>query len=118
MITKEHERKCRLLCEDIEKSNLDATAKEGLIEGLESSKEALNGLTDQERIQATAANLFWTNSILARLYLKIFADRSAANWKDVAIECKWAIVALGLGLFALLAFHPELGQLIQRLAGK
>ena len=119
MITAEQERKCKLLCADVEKSGLTAEAKESLIEGLQSSKDACNGLSQEDKIQANAVNLFWTNSILARLYLRIFDEgKRAPSWKDVCIRCQWAIVVLGLGVFALLALRPELAGLVEALAGK
>lgn len=113
MITPQIEEKAKLMVDEIEKSNLGTEEKSRFIELIAASKATCNGMTEAEKIQGLAENNFATNCILARITMMLKQDR-AANWKDVVVRAlnSWKIVIIVGILAGLLAFHPEIAQVI------
>lgn len=117
MISPKTEETAKLMVERIEKSNLDVDDKSQLIEQLQSSKEACNGYTQEEKIQALSENGFAVSVILAKIMMMLKQDR-AATWKDVAVKAlnSWHLVIVIGMLTFLLMFHPEIAQVLASLA--
>lgn len=117
MISPKTEETAKLMVERIEKSNLDVDDKTQLIEQLQSSKEACNGYTQEEKIQALSENGFAVSVILAKIMMMLKQDK-AATWKDVVIKAinSWKVVIMVGMLTVLLMFHPEIAQLLTSIA--
>lgn len=117
MITPKTEETAKLMVERIEKSNLDVDDKAQLIEQLESSKEACNGYSQEQKIQALSENGFAVSVILAKIMMMLKQDR-AATWKDVAVKAinSWKVVIMVGMMTVLLMFHPEIAQLLTSFA--
>lgn len=117
MITPQIEEKCKIMVDEIEKSNLAAEEKARFVELLKTSKATCNGMTTEEKIQGLAENNFATNCILARITMMLKSDRTT-TWKDVAVKAmnSWKVVIIVGILSALLAFHPEIAQVIASFA--
>ena len=113
MISPNIEETEKLMIDKIEKSNLDVDDKTQLIQQLKSSKEACNGYTQEQKIQALSENGFAVSVILAKIMMMLNTDK-ASNWKDVAIKAlrSWhLVIVIGMITF-LLFFHPEIAQVI------
>lgn len=117
MISPKQEETVKLMVERIEKSNLDVDDKSQLIEQLESSKEACNGYTQEEKIQALSENGFAVSVILAKIMMMLKQDR-ATSWKDVVVKAinSWKVVIIIGMVTVLLMFHPEIAQILVSLA--
>ena len=117
MITPKIEETAKLMVERIEKSNLDVDDKSQLIEQIQSNKEACNGYSQEEKIQALSENGFATSVILAKIMIMLKAERTT-SWKDVAIKAlhSWHLVIIVAILSTLLFFHPEIAQVIASFA--
>lgn len=113
MISPKIEETEKLMVDKIEKSNLDVDDKTQLIEQLKCSKEACNGYTQEEKIQALSENGFTMSVILAKIMMMLKQER-AATWKDVAIKAinSWKVVIIVGFLTALFAFRPEIAQIL------
>lgn len=116
-VSPDHARITKLLTADIEAAPLSADEKANLIQGLEASLEATNGLTAEEKLQGTCVNVFWLSANLARLYLATAKAPPPETWKSVLIKCQFAVVLLALFVCVLLGFRPEVAGLLQSLAG-
>lgn len=117
MISPKIEETSKLMIDRIEKSELDIEDKTQLIEQLKCSKEACNGYSQEEKIQALSENGFTMSVILAKIMMMLKTDR-ASNWKDVAVKAldSWKLVIV-IGMFTfLLMFHPEIAQVIVSIA--
>lgn len=117
MITPKIEETAKLMVDRIEKSNLDVDDKSQLIEQIQSNKEACNGYSQEEKIQALSENGFATSVILAKIMIMLKAERTN-TWKDVIVKAinSWKVVIIVGILAALLAFHPEIAQVIASFA--
>lgn len=117
MISPKIEEQEKLMVERIEKSELDIDDKTQLIEQLKCSKEACNGMTQEEKIQALSENGFAQSVILSKIMIMLKTDR-ASNWKDVVVKAinSWKVVIVLGMLFVLLGFHPEIAQLLTSFA--
>jgi hypothetical protein len=80
--------------------------------------EGTNGLTPEEKLQANSVNL----ANLCYLFIRDKLEgRPAGFWPALfrLIErCKWQITIIVLGAFALLAYRPQIAQLIEHLTQK
>lgn len=117
MISPNIEETEKLMIDKIEKSNLDVDDKTQLIQQLKSSKEACNGYTQEQKIQALSENGFAVSVILAKIMMMLKADRTT-TWKDVAIKAlrSWhLVIVIGMITF-LLFFHPEIASVIASFA--
>lgn len=117
MITPKIEETEKLMVDRIEKSDLDVDDKTQLIEQLKCSKEACNGMTQEQKIQALAENGFATSVILSKIMMMI-KEQKPMTWKEVIVRCidSWKFVIIcGMGTF-LLMFHPEIAQVLSSLA--
>ena len=67
---------------------------------------ATNGMTPEEKLQACTENQL----TLICLFALHLSEQNAKqrSWKDVIVRCRREILWLGLGLFFLLYFHPEI----------
>lgn len=117
MITPQIEEKSKLMIEEIEKSNLAAEEKARFVELINTSKATCNGMTTEEKIQGLAENNLATNCILARITMMLRSERTT-TWKDVIVKAmnSWKVVIIVGILSALLAFHPEIAQVISSFA--
>lgn len=118
MITPAIEERSKLIVQDIESSNdLDMEDKSRFVEMINSSKACCNGMTQEEKIQGLAENNFAVNCTLARITM-LLKRGSARTWKDVVVEAlhSWHLVAIVGILSALLAFHPEIAEVIKSFA--
>ena len=117
MITPKIEETAKLMVERIEKSNLDVDDKSQLIEQIQSNKEACNGYSQEEKIQALSENGFATSVILAKIMMMLKSDHTT-TWKDVIVKAlnSWKVVIIVGIISALLAFHPEIAQVIASFA--
>lgn len=117
MITPQIEEKCKIMVDEIEKSNLAAEEKARFVELLKTSKATCNGMTTEEKIQGLAENNFATNCILARITMMLKTERTA-TWKDVVVKAlnSWHLVIVIGMLTFLLYFHPEIAQVISSFA--
>lgn len=117
MISPKIEETEKLMIDKIEKSNLDVDDKTQLIEQLKCSKEACNGYTQEEKIQALSENGFTMSVILAKIMIMLKTDR-ALTWKDVIVKAlnSWKVVIIVGILASLIAFRPEIAQILASFA--
>lgn len=98
----------------IEQSSLRSAVRDDLVEAIELSRDATNGLDKEQKLQAVAENMF----LLARLFALTVVEGAKPrvdSWKDVIIACKWQLVLATSIVSALLAYRPQLGALLERL---
>lgn len=81
-------------------------AREVLIE----ARNGTNGLTIEQKVAHNAETLFNLAYLFVRMMLK--QSITTSNWKDVIVRCSWQITIVLIGLFILIAIHPELGGLL------
>lgn len=113
-VTEQNRRKHDYAIQAITASNLSAALKEDLAEVVSDALETTNGLTAEEKLQASTENQF----NLARLLALFIAGqgRHVATWKDVLMAYKWPLlIAFGF-LCILLVLRPELAGLVDSLA--
>lgn len=121
MITQRMEEEAKLTIQELEGGKLPAEQKGNLITNINVAKEACNGLTPEEKLQAVAENQFWFSCLLARLYNKL-QQGSGRSWKDVVVECvvaicgSWRIVTIVGFLCTLFALRPEVAKVIESFA--
>lgn len=112
MITERDNIKCKASLDMIEKSALDLRTKADLKDSIEEAKLNLNGRTLEERVLSIAQNQFDTTRFLADIIIK-FNDNTKSkqpsrSWKDVIVETKWAMCALGGIIFVCMVFQPQI----------
>ena len=112
-ITPQIESRYNLEKEAIQKGNLCVEEKAMFLELLDSSKNACNGLTAEEKLQAISENAFTVNCILARMCSQM-KDLGKKTWADVVIKVldSWKVVAIVAILAILLGFHPEIRDVL------
>ena len=117
MITQKIEEQEKLMVDRIEKSDLDIDDKSQLIEQLKCSKEACNGMTPEEKIQALSENGFAVSVILSKIMLML-KQKPPASWKDVALAAvnSWKVVTMVGFLTFLFAMRPEIAEVLKGLA--
>lgn len=117
MISPNIEETEKLMIDKIEKSNLDVDDKTQLIQQLKSSKEACNGYTQEQKIQALSENGFAVSVILAKIMMMLKQEKTT-SWKDVVVKAinSWKVVIMVGMMTFLLYFHPEIAQVIASLA--
>ena len=121
MITPRIEEEAKLTIKELEDGKLPSEQKGNLITNINVAKEACNGLTQEEKLQAVAENQFWFSCLLARLYNKL-EKGSGRTWKDTIVECfqivfnSWKIVVIVGFLATLFALRPEVAQVIASFA--
>ena len=116
-ITAKIEETEKLMVDRIEKSDLDIDDKTQLIEQLKSSKEACNGLTQEEKIQSLAENGFAVSVILSKIMLML-KEKTPMTWKEVVVKVldSWKTVVITGFLTTLFALRPEIAQVLAALA--
>lgn len=117
MITPKIEETEKLMIDRIEKSDLDVDDKTQLIEQLKCSKEACNGMTPEQKIQALSENGFAVSVILSKIMMMI-KEHKPMSWKEVVVRCidSWKFVIICGMVSILLMFHPEIAQVIASFA--
>jgi hypothetical protein len=83
------------------------------------AEEGTNGLPPDEKLQNVSETVF--DLCLLQAFDMIDADRRGrgrAGLYGMVRDCKWAIVALAAIVCGMLAFSPELADLIGALAGR
>ena len=87
------------------------------LEILAQSGEGTNGLTPEQKLQATSEGLFNLTYLFIRD--KLETPKPATSWKDVLIKCSWqtvAVVAITVpAVTALLAYRPQLAAILEHL---
>lgn len=86
------------------------------IEILKEAEAGTNGLSLEDKVQANAVNI----ANLCFLFVKHIVEscKYRRTWKDIIVECKWAIVICVGIVSMLLAFHPELATILNNIATK
>lgn len=89
--------------------------RDDYIEFISEAAEGTNGFTIEQKTQANAQNIF--NLCYLFIRDKIESGSSAAGfWPGLfrLIErCKWQITIIVLGAFALLAYRPQIAQIVE-----
>ena len=118
-VTPQNETRARLHIREVSESNLDSETKSDLVEMIDGSKVATNGLTPEEKLQAVADNQFRMICALARSIVSA-ARPVARTWKDVIVECKsylFPSVCIALAIVAAaFILKPELAQIAASVA--
>ncbi len=92
---------------------LSLSDKDDYIEILSEAAEGTNGLTVEEKTQANSVNIFNLCYLFMRDKLE---GRVFGFWPSLfkLIErCKWQITIIILGAFALLAYRPQIAQMVE-----
>lgn len=112
-------RKAESAIVSIRSSTLPMEMQDNLIEAIESTRETTNGLTPDEKLQATTENQFMIVRLLAMHMISANKDVKK-TWKDVLVECKreFAIVVVALAVIigVLLWHEPKLADHIDPIA--
>lgn len=111
MITEKMKQRAENTKKAVNESSVDSLMKETICENIDSSLNACNGLTMEEKIQANSENNFITSLLLSKLYVRM-ENNEQTTWKDTIIKCKWQIVIICLFITCLLVFRPEIAQVI------
>lgn len=109
-----NQRKHDLAIQAVEGSSLPEHLKEDLVDALASSLEATNGMSQDEKLQATTENIFSLTRLIA-VSMATMSTR-AASWREVAIAYKWALVIMFSVLCTVLLLRPELAGLVESLS--
>lgn len=112
-------RKAESAIVSIRSSTLPMEMQDNLIEAIESTKETTNGLSPDEKLQATTENQFMIVRLLA-MHMISANKEIKKTWKDVLVECKreFAIVVVALAVIigVLLWHEPKLADHIDPIA--
>lgn len=112
-------RKAESAIASIRSSTLPMEMQDNLVDAIESTKETTNGLTPDEKLQATTENQFMIVRLLAMHMISANKDVKK-TWKDVLVECKreFAIVVVALAVIigVLLWHEPKLADHIDPIA--
>lgn len=112
------ENRTKALISEINDSSIPLALKDNLREILLEAKEGTNGLDVEAKTQNNACAIANCTYLLIRHILENELERTqerAPNWKAVVKDCAWQITIVLIGLFALIAIHPELGGLLTQL---
>lgn len=103
----------------VRNSTLTMEMQDNLVEAIESTKETTNGLTAEQKLQATTENQFMIVRLLAMHMISAQKDVKR-TWKEVIVECKKEImivlVALSVVFSVLFALQPQLADHIDPIA--
>ncbi len=97
-----------------ESRKLSLSERDDLIEIMTEARDGTNGLTVEEKTQANSVNI----ANLCYLYIRERLEGASGFWPQLfrlVERCRWQIVIIVLGAFALLAYHPEIAGLIASL---
>lgn len=112
-------RKAESAIVSVRNSTLPMEMQDNLIEAIESTKETTNGLSPDEKLQATTENQFMIVRLLA-MHMISANKEVKKTWKDVLVECKreFAIVVVALAVIigVLLWHEPKLADHIDPIA--
>ena len=106
-----NKRKYEIAAKTVAESALSASLKEDLTDSLASTLATTNGMSPEEKLQATTENQF-TMARLFAITLVSFSSRTA-SWREVAIAYKWPLVIMFGFLCIALIFRPELAALVE-----
>lgn len=112
------QRKADTAINAIRASSLSMEMQDNLVDAIESTRETTNGLSAEEKLQATTENQF---EIVRIMIMHILNEHKHPSlWKEVIVECKREIavivVVLGIIIGALLWHEPELVHVIEPIA--
>ena len=112
------QRKADTAINAIRASSLSMEMQDNLVDAIESTRETTNGLSAEEKLQATTENQF---EIVRIMIMHILNEHKHPSlWKEVIVECKREIaiivVVLGFIIGALLWHEPELVHVIEPIA--
>ena len=112
-------RKAESAIVSIRSSTLPMEMQDNLIEAIESTKETTNGLTAEQKLQATTENQFMIVRLLA-MHMISAQKGIKHSWKEVIIECKrefmYALIAMSIIFSLLFALRPQLADHIDPIA--
>lgn len=106
------ENRTSALISEINNSNLPLALKDNLREILLEAKDGTNGLDLERKTQSNACAIANCTYLLIRHILESETEKSCSSWKQVVQACSWQITIILIGLFVLIAIHPELGGII------
>lgn len=106
------QRKAQSAIVAIRNSSLPMEMQDNLVDAIESTKETTNGLSAEEKLQATTENQF---AMVRIMIMHILSEhKHPSHWKEVIVECKREIaiivVVLGVLISLLLGFQPDLAE--------
>jgi len=90
--------------------------RDDFIEFISEAAEGTNGLTNEEKIQANAQNLF--NLCYLFIRDKIQSGAAAGFWPALfrlIYLCRWQVTIISLGAFILFGFRPQIVEALQSL---
>ena len=109
-----NQRKHDITAKAVAESNLSVSLKEDLTDSLASTLAATNGMTPEEKLQASTENQFTMTRLFAITLVQL--GSRAASWRDVAIAYKWPLVIMFGFLCVSLIFRPELAALVESIS--
>ncbi len=101
---------------EINDSKLPFAEKDDLREIIVRAAEGSNGLTPDDKIQATAENLANLTYLFTRHMLTMTPPPT--GWKDVIIACKWPLVIITGIIAVMLILQPQLATVIDHAVAK
>ena len=119
MIAEDVREETRAVLAAIDASGMEDDRKSALRRIIVRAEEGTNGLPPDQKLQNVSETVF--DLCLLQAFDMIDADRRGrgrAGLYGMVRDCKWAIVALAAIVCGMLAFRPELADLIGALAGR
>lgn len=110
-ITQKMKERADAIKQMVSSSSVDPTMKEIINENVDSTLEACNGLTMEEKIQSNSENNFTMACLLSRMMVKL-EEQPVDTWKSVIVKTKTQLLFVIMFICGLLAFRPELSNLI------
>lgn len=97
--------------------NVSPGNRDDYIEIITEAAEGTNGLTLEEKVNATAQNLF--NLCYLFIRDKIESSPAAGFWPALfrlLYLCRWQITIIALGAFMLLGYRPQIVEALERIS--
>lgn len=105
----------RYTVQELDKSSMPDERKRALAGMVDAAREATNGLSPEDKLQAVSENQFYMVCTLVDISRDLSLPR-AATWKEVALAYKWPLVIMFAILCVALVFRPELSDLVRAVA--
>ena len=99
----------------IRRSRLSAGDQDDLIEIVCDARDSTNDLSDAEKLQSNANNIF----ALVFLFVRAATARQdVESWKQVVIECRREIALIALGVITLLVLRPQIADVVEHILAR
>ena len=119
-ILESNQHKHDFVVSEVSNSDLSAALKEDIVEVLGNTLASTNGMTQDQKIQASTQNQFDMMRLFA-LQL-VSQGRHVTTWKDVIVKCRVPLfisaTILGTSAIVALILQPQLAAMVEHLAGK